>query len=83
MEALEIRLSEEIMGEMDDACLLHIEFPLSMHFGGPNPEKRGPATTPFMSAHGHLHYLEWVRPIAVRRKEKACEVEKLELLEGV
>ena len=41
MEALEIRLSEEIMSEMDDACLLDIEFPLSMHFGGSNPEKEG------------------------------------------
>lgn len=65
------------MSEMDDACPLDIEFPLSMQFGGPNPEKRGLATTPLMSAHRHLHYLEWVRPIAVRRK-KACEVEKLE-----
>jgi hypothetical protein len=41
MEALEIRLSEEIMSEMDDACPLDIEFPLIMHFGGPNSEKRG------------------------------------------
>jgi hypothetical protein len=72
MEALEIRLSEEIMSEMDDAC------PLDSDSGGPNPEKRGPATTPFMSVNGRLHYLEWVRPIAVRWKEKACEVEKLE-----
>ena len=58
VETLKITLSEEIMGEMDNACPLDIEFPLSMHFGGPNPEKRGLATTPLMSAHGHLHYWE-------------------------
>lgn len=46
------------MSEMDDARPLDIEWKLNMHFDGLNPEKRGPATTPFMSAHEYLHYLE-------------------------
>jgi hypothetical protein len=79
MEALEIRLSEEIMSEVDDACPLDIEFPPIMHFGGRIRRRRRHAATPFMSAQGDLDYLEWVRPITVRWKEKACEVERLGL----